>query len=67
MNLKDLKLPLPNSIFSYPQETQHDIYNYLSQMDEINQKAYIIAFNHLGTSFHITRSIGYIEWKKKQK
>ena len=67
MNFDELQLPISDSISSYPEETKLSIYQYLSQMDEIHKKAYLIAFQHLGTSFHITRSIGYIEWKKTQK
>jgi len=67
MNFNELKLPIPESVFMYPEEKQQSIYQYLYQMDEIHKKAYIIALQHLGTSFHITRSIGYIEWKKSQQ
>ena len=40
---------------------------YLQQFNETEKKAYLIAKSHLGTSFNIARSNGYIEWKKKQE
>lgn len=39
---------------------------YLDQMTEQEKKAYLIALNHLGTSFNIYKSNGYIEWCKKK-
>jgi hypothetical protein len=39
---------------------------YIAQLDDIQRKAYEIAKSHLGTSFNIKRSNGYIEWLKKQ-
>ena len=39
---------------------------YLAQLDDIQRKAYEIAKSHLGTSFNIRRSNGFIEWLKKQ-
>ena len=38
---------------------------YTAQLSEIQQKAFKIAQQHLGTSFHIIKSNGFIEWKKK--
>ena len=43
-----------------------EIYNYLSQLDEHNKQAYLIAYNHLGTSFNILKSNGYKEWINKK-
>jgi hypothetical protein len=37
---------------------------YISQMTTIEKKAFEIAKEHLGSSFNIDRSIGFIEWKK---
>ena len=59
-----LSIPIPENIDIYPLEIKKSIFNYLSQLDNIQQKAYIIAKNHLGTSFHILRSTGYNEWLK---
>ena len=67
LDFTSLKLGIPENICNYSIETQNLIYNYLLQLNELEKKAYMIAFNHLGTSFHITRSTGYMEWLKKEK
>lgn len=66
-NFDQLGLPIPDSITTLNQETQSDIFNYLSQMDKNSQKAYIIAKDHLGSSFNILKSNGYKEWKMNKK
>jgi hypothetical protein len=38
---------------------------YLAQLDDMQRKAMEIAKSHLGTSFNIKRSNGFIEWQKK--
>ncbi len=40
---------------------------YIAQLDDVQRKAMEIAKSHLGTSFNIQRSNGFIEWLKKQK
>lgn len=50
----------------YPTETHELILQYLESMNEKEKIAYKIAKNHLGTSFNIIKSIGYIEWKSKK-
>jgi len=52
---EDLAPPFPNV---------QDLY--IAQLDSIQRKAYEIAKSHLGTSFNIKRSNGFIEWLKKQ-
>ena len=49
------------------QQTQIDIYVYLTTLNEQQLKAYNIAKRHLGTSFDITRSNGYKDWLKAKK
>lgn len=44
-----------------------EITEYLNQLGEKEKKAFLIAKNHLGTSFNISKSIGYIQWKKETK
>jgi hypothetical protein len=39
---------------------------YIAQLDDMQRKAMEIAKSHLGTSFNIKRSNGFIEWQKKQ-
>jgi hypothetical protein len=29
-------------------------------------KSYLIAKSHLGTSFHLEKSVGFLKWKKKR-
>ena len=43
------------------------IQQYLDQMNEQERKAYIIAKDHLGTSFNVARSNGYIAWLKQNQ
>ena len=38
---------------------------YLKTFDEKELKAYNIAAEHLGMSFQLEKSIGYIAWKKE--
>ncbi len=39
---------------------------YILEMDELDKIALRIAMEHLGTSFDIIKSNGYIEWLKKR-
>ena len=65
---KDLDIPVPTNVYSYDNSKQKEIYDYLIQLvkDEQQKKAYIIAFDHLGSSFNIYHSNGFKEWKKNQ-
>jgi len=65
-NFADLNIPLPEMIYIYPVNKQIEIYNYLKELDEQNKKAYLIAFDHLGSSFNIYKSNGFKEWKAKK-
>ena len=47
-------------------EIQAEIKAYL-ELSTVEKKAYNIAKEHLGSSFHVLRSNGFIDWKKKQK
>jgi hypothetical protein len=40
---------------------------YLQSLNEKEYKAYLIARSHLGTSFQLEKSNGYLEWRKEQK
>ena len=61
INFELLNLQIPSIIKIYSNEKQEEIFNYLQQMDEHNRKAYIIAQNHLGSSFNIYKSNGFKE------
>jgi hypothetical protein len=60
----EIGLKIPEQVYTYPEELQQKIFQYLSQLGENERKAYSIALGHLGTSFNIVRSTGYIEWVK---
>lgn len=65
VNFDTLNLKFKPCVKNYPIELQIEIYEYLSGLDEINKKAYEIAYDHLGTSFNIARSNGFKVWKAK--
>ena len=48
-------------------ETKPSIQQYLAQLDDIQKRAHDIAKQHLGTSYNIAKSNGYMEWLKQQK
>jgi hypothetical protein len=39
---------------------------YMAQLTEIEKKALLIAQEHLGSSFNILKSNGYLNWLKSQ-
>jgi hypothetical protein len=68
INFESLELPISEYIEKlYSEEQQKEIFEYLSEMSEDEKNAYKIAFHHLGTSFNIYRSNGFINWKKSKK
>jgi hypothetical protein len=40
---------------------------YLDSLTEKERKGYEIAKSHLGMSFDLEKSIGYLEWKKQKQ
>jgi hypothetical protein len=50
----------------YDADTEQSILQYLAQLSSIQVKAIKIARAHLGTSFNVIKSNGYIDWKKEQ-
>ena len=66
LNFKNLNIPIHEDIYSYTNDKQKEIYNYLCQLDVQQKKAYVIAFNHLGSSFNIYKSNGFKSWKISQ-
>lgn len=67
INFVETGLSIPESVLKLPLEKQREVYNYLIQMNEYQKKAYLIAKDHLGTSFNILKSNGFFEWKKAAK
>jgi len=63
VNFEQLNLPISDYLKTYSLDEQREIFEYLSEMDEINRKAYNIAYDHLKSSFNIVRSNGFKEWK----
>lgn len=61
-----LNLSIPDSILKLSPEQQQLVFSYLEQLNDFDRKAYTIAKNHLGTSFDILRSNGYLRWLKTQ-
>jgi hypothetical protein len=61
-----LNLPIPDTINKYPNEKKREIYDYLNELTDIEKVGYIIAFNHLESSFDICRSNGFKEWKNSK-
>ena len=58
---------LPENYNELTSSMQEEIYKYLESMDERQIKAYLIAKDHLGSSFNIFKSNGYKEWKSKNE
>jgi hypothetical protein len=67
VNFESLNLPIPETINKYSNEKKREIFDYLNDMSDIEKIGYIIAFNHLESSFDICRSNGFKEWKDKSK
>jgi hypothetical protein len=63
---KDLDIPEPPLVKEYSYEKQKEIFDYLKQLDPMQKKAYLIAQNHLGTSFNIYKSIGFKDFIKNK-
>jgi len=60
-------IELPSQFSTYSLETQESIKQYISQFTPIQKKAYLIAKEHLGSSFNVIKSNGYIQWLKNKK
>ncbi len=58
---------LPSNFNTLSAQDQKRIIDYLNSLSEIEDKAYIIAMDHLGTSFNILKSNGFIKWEKSKK
>ena len=49
------------------QQSQEELVEqYLQEMGPLEKQAYEIAKSHLGTSFNIIKSNGFIQWKKNR-
>ncbi len=63
----ELGLELPNNFQNNTQEMQELIINYLKHLGTIERQAYTIGKRHLGTSFNVIKSNGFLYWKKNNK
>ena len=62
---KDISYPKQYKSFSEADKTL--VFNYLSHLNGTKYQAYCIAKEHLGTSFNILKSNGFLKWKKENK
>jgi hypothetical protein len=67
MDVYDYESLIPKNFDTYDLETQQNIIAYIKQLTPIERKAYIIAVEHLGSSFHLLKSNGYNDWLKNNK
>jgi hypothetical protein len=65
MNITEL--PLPNNFVNYDIDLQSSVIEYITQLSDIEKKAYKIAQIHLGSSFNVVKSNGYNTWLKSKK
>jgi hypothetical protein len=63
----ELGIQLPDQFNNYDETMQDSVIKYLKQLDPIEKKAYTIGKSHLGSSFNVVKSNGYINWKKNNK
>jgi hypothetical protein len=63
----ELEQILPNNFETYEKSIQDSIIKYINQLETIEIQAYTIGKQHLGTSFNIVKSNGYINWQKNNK
>jgi hypothetical protein len=54
---KPLVSPTPPSLIE-------ELNSYITTLDEKEMKAYLIAKDHLGSSFQLEKSNGFLRWKK---
>ena len=63
----EIGLQLPVTFEKYEPEVQETLIKYLKQLDNIERQAYTIGKSHLGSSFNVLKSNGYIDWVKNNK
>lgn len=63
----EIGLELPASFEKYDETIQQQIIEYLQGLDAIEKKAYTIGKKHLGTSFNVVRSNGFVNWLKEKR
>ena len=63
----EIGLELPVTFEKYSLENQELVINYLKYLNIIERQAYSIGKSHLGTSFNVLKSNGFIDWIKNNK
>jgi len=64
---EEIIIEVPEDFDNYDETTQNLIIEYLEQLTPIQIKAYTIAMEHLGSSFNLVKSNGYVDWLKDKK
>lgn len=64
---EEIIIEVPDDFDNYDEPTQNLIIEYLEQLTPIQIKAYKIAMEHLGSSFNLVKSNGYVDWLKDKK
>jgi hypothetical protein len=63
----DIGLQLPVTFEKYSPEVQELVINYIKSLDKIERQAYTIGKSHLGSSFNLLKSNGFVDWAKNNK
>lgn len=66
-NFEEIGIPVPPLFDNYSEEVKANIYEYLNNLDDHNKNIYIIAHQHLESSFNIVKSNGYLKWLKNKE
>lgn len=62
INFNNLDLKVNLNIDCIPHDNKKLLYNYISQLTDVEKFALKIAYEHLGSSFNILKSCGYKKW-----
>ena len=60
------KMSPPEKQNQIQNDNQQEISNYISSLTDQEKQTLEIAKSHLGTSFNIMKSIGFLNWKANQ-
>ena len=60
----EIGLELPSLFEKYDIEVQELVIKYLKHLNTNERQAYTIGKSHLGSSFNIVKSNGFVDWKK---
>ena len=64
IKLTNLSEIMKNSNTETNTETNTEIENYIDQLTDVEKQILNTAYKMLGSSFDISKSIGFLEWKK---